>query len=256
MQEPRIASSVKGSQIDIGVLRSEIERAILDTRRFDVLTREGADFDAMALEADIEANRHGDSGSVGTPISGEYIAIPTVTSFSMYSSFRKIPNIDGKWKRTDQGSMSVEVQILEANSGRIKDTFSYSDAFKADHGVVLSNHGAPAKSSFVRLAKNVASKISAGLIDSVYPVVILQLTDGVAYLNRGDGTGVKVGQRMSVFRPGEELIDPTTGDNLGTTETYVGEIEITRVNPKTSQAKIIKENSPGAVKKLDLVRKK
>jgi hypothetical protein len=39
---------------------------------------------------------------------------------------------------------------------------------------------------------------------------------------------------------GDELKDPYTGESLGKQESYIGEIEITDVQFKTSQAKVLK----------------
>ena len=43
------------------------------------------------------------------------------------------------------------------------------------------------------------------------------------------------------FKLGEKLIDPYTKESLGREEIFAGEIQITRVNAKTSDARIISE---------------
>ena len=70
------------------------------------------------------------------------------------------------------------------------------------------------------------------------------------YLNMGAGQ-VQVGDRLSVVRPGEALIDPTTGLSLGSEETEVGErtidVQINRLRRKV-------EDDPGNPLWLQTVR--
>ena len=54
------------------------------------------------------------------------------------------------------------------------------------------------------------------------------------------GDELKIGSRYRVMALGGELKDPYTGESLGKQEVFVGEIEITDVQFKTSQAKIVK----------------
>ena len=53
---------------------------------------------------------------------------------------------------------------------------------------------------------------------------------------------------------GMDLIDPDTGENLGSAEIFAGQIKIVRVNPKFTIADVVKtESSP--IAKGDIVRK-
>ena len=65
---------------------------------------------------------------------------------------------------------------------------------------------------------------------------------GTVVINAGSTGGVNVGDRFKVYREGEELIDPTTGLNLGSLEAQIGEIEVvnnTVGDGKASQCKVI-----------------
>jgi curli biogenesis system outer membrane secretion channel CsgG len=43
------------------------------------------------------------------------------------------------------------------------------------------------------------------------------------YINAGQRSGLKVGDKLDVFRPGKEIIDPVTKMKLGTTENKIGQ---------------------------------
>jgi len=48
--------------------------------------------------------------------------------------------------------------------------------------------------------------------------------DGTSlYINAGQKTGLNVGDKLDVFRPGKEIIDPVTRQKLGTTENKIGQ---------------------------------
>ena len=70
-------------------------------------------------------------------------------------------------------------------------------------------------------------------------MVILSVQDGFVTIGSG-GSSLKIGQHFRAMALGKELKDPYTGESLGKQESYIGEIEITDVQFKTSQAKIIK----------------
>jgi curli biogenesis system outer membrane secretion channel CsgG len=60
------------------------------------------------------------------------------------------------------------------------------------------------------------------------------------YVNRGVSSGLRPGDRLSIWAPGEPLIDPETGFNLGSDEELICAVEIRRVAENFSVA------SPGA----------
>ncbi len=58
-------------------------------------------------------------------------------------------------------------------------------------------------------------------------------------INRGISDGVKVGDRFRISRVTEELVDPESGEMLGETKLTVGTIEITRVENRWSEGRVI-----------------
>jgi curli biogenesis system outer membrane secretion channel CsgG len=52
---------------------------------------------------------------------------------------------------------------------------------------------------------------------------IARVTGNKLYINAGRKTGLKVGDRLDIYRVGEDLIDPDTHQKLGTTEDKVGQ---------------------------------
>ncbi len=58
-------------------------------------------------------------------------------------------------------------------------------------------------------------------------------------INRGDNTGIAVGQTWSIYTLGDKLIDPATGQILGREEAEVGKVKIIRVMPTFSYGETV-----------------
>ena len=70
-------------------------------------------------------------------------------------------------------------------------------------------------------------------------------------MNAGGSAGVKVGDTFTVYKAGEELVDPDSGASLGVEETLAGQMQISKVMPKFSIGMI---TSGGAFRQGDIVR--
>lgn len=64
---------------------------------------------------------------------------------------------------------------------------------------------------------------------------IVTVQGNKVFINAGSASGIKAGDTFVIYKKGQELIDPDTGLSLGSTDTKIGEIEVT--NPKVGQGK-------------------
>jgi curli biogenesis system outer membrane secretion channel CsgG len=81
---------------------------------------------------------------------------------------------------------------------------------------------------------------------------IVKVEGGMAYLNAGANSNVRVGDVFMVYSKGEDLVDPDTGLKLGSNETMIGSIQVTTVQEKFSIGTI--RGGAGAMKRGDLVK--
>ena len=89
------------------------------------------------------------------------------------------------------------------------------------------------------------------IMENLYPMCVIRKMESELVLNQG-GDGLRVGDQFAVYSAaGEPMLDPYTGENLGGAETELGVLEITRVSPKISYAKLVtgdlKSISEGAI---------
>jgi hypothetical protein len=68
---------------------------------------------------------------------------------------------------------------------------------------------------------------------------VIKMKGDTVFTNIGKRNGLSQGDSFTVFSPGEEMIDPDTGENLGSDRTEVGKITITSVKDKFSKASIL-----------------
>jgi curli biogenesis system outer membrane secretion channel CsgG len=57
---------------------------------------------------------------------------------------------------------------------------------------------------------------------------IAKVSGNKLYINAGKRTGLKIGDKLDVYRVGEDIIDPDTHQKLGTTEDRVGQVIVQR----------------------------
>jgi len=250
IKDPAIGEGISKSlikRLDINQIRTEMESSFRATRKFRVLSRDKSTLKAILDEQNFAQSdlTQGDAANKGQLSNANYLIIPTVTDFKFYRSHQALPNFDSKFKRRDSGLLLVNAQMLYSTSGQIVTTFSLKATFATKQSIVNERAGAPSSVYFSKMAKNIAAKLANQFVAAVYPMKVVKRTaNGQVILNRGQDGGLKKGTVLAVFLAGEELIDPDTGESLGSSEEYIGEVKVTRINPKITFAKIIKEIDP------------
>ena len=88
------------------------------------------------------------------------------------------------------------------------------------------------------LYKAAGQRMMLRSLEAIYPLKILELADGTVVLNRGEGA-IGANDEFDVFVLGKGYTDPDTGEFLGQGESRVARVQITRVAPKFSEARIV-----------------
>lgn len=255
LQKPRvaIANPIVGkgvseralSHLNLSILVSEMEASIRATRKFEVLTRQKRVLKIIRKEQQFAKSNlaKGNAASEGELENANYLVIPLVQDFKFYRSTKPIPNISGKYLVKDSGLLQINTQVVDTSSGQIKATFYLKSGFSTKPRVANRSGGTPSTVYFTRMAKKVSAQLANQLIDTVFPMLILAVNGKQVWINRGSDGGIKNGEVLKIYKPGEELIDPYTHEKLGSAEAYVGKVKVVTVNPKFTIAKIISANN-------------
>jgi curli biogenesis system outer membrane secretion channel CsgG len=93
-------------------------------------------------------------------------------------------------------------------------------------------------SILVEMSRDMSEKIAAELIDIGFPARVVDVDGTEVTINRGKGSGIAVGQVWEVFSAGKKIIDPDTGEVLGSREKLVGRVRVTHVFEKLANAQL------------------
>jgi curli biogenesis system outer membrane secretion channel CsgG len=229
-------------------LDPQLTAAFQATRKFDLVAR--ADLKDVILEQDLSGSGNVDKADPAAAKSfklagARYVVVSTIDDFQdnvQEAEFKEI----GKKATRRQVRLSVIAKIYDTTTGRLLESANLqldNSAFVRNPEFLVGEKGSNlTEKALQELARQMAEKVAARVVDVLLPAKVLAVRDGQVTLNRGDGTGIAVGQAWAVFAQGEALIDPDTGENLGSEEVRVGSIRITSVLPKTAVGEICGEN--------------
>jgi hypothetical protein len=189
----------------------------------------------------------------------KFILQPQITNMTLSVRRTPIEEYPGKFSYSATGSVAVTAKLLDTTSGQIM--FQTTQDATLDSGNEVgkmtsgpSDNTSVAVAAWRAMAKDAASKLTSAIDGYVFPLLeVMQAQADDIFVNRGEGSGIAVGDIYQIFSVGEALIDPVTKDSLGAAEALLGEVQVARVNPRFSVVKAIAPLA-GPVKRGDILR--
>jgi curli biogenesis system outer membrane secretion channel CsgG len=144
--------------------------------------------------------------------------------------------------------VDIALRVIDTSSGQVLDSQQIKGiarkqglAFGFTSGDFRGGLGGlkktPLGDAVVDALNQAVNAISSRLEQVPWQGRIVKADGDRIYINAGSNFGVKPGDRFTCFHPGEALIDPETGLNLGGKTTKYGQIEVVEVSDKFSIAK-------------------
>ncbi len=174
--------------------------------------------------------------------------------------FRKVPVIGGVGMSSDEGRVGLNIRLIDATTSEVLFTKQIESVIKQSE-ITFGGIGYTGDiglggfmSSYSKTP--IGQAVIAGVNKCVYELVkeigarpaegsVVKAEDNRVWVNIGED-GLEVGDRLTVMRKGEELIDPETGISLGSSDTSLGEIEVIQVAEKYSIAQSVSlSTAPG-----------
>jgi curli biogenesis system outer membrane secretion channel CsgG len=216
----RVAEAIDGQLID----------ALNGTRKFEIIAR--SDLDALLEE--------GAFTGAGLQVGGsDYLLVPVIDDYQDLIERATFEGI-GATAEKRKIRLGMVARIYDSTSGKLIESANFQLDNK-NMEKLLSNssrNGSFSDELLRQIAEEMGGKIANRVVDVIYPARVIALTGPQVTINRGDGTGIRVGQAWAVYALGEEMIDPDTGESLGQSEVKVGTVTIDRVSPKFSTGTI------------------
>jgi curli biogenesis system outer membrane secretion channel CsgG len=238
--------SVKRTELNriIESLDSQLVDRVNATRKFDVVGR--SDLSDVLKEQELGASGNVDAktaAKVGKLAGAKYLLVATVDDFQDYV---ETATFEGTGRSASKRifRMSIVGKVYDSTTGKLLESVNLqtgNDAFKAISSGANNSYadGNLTDEMMVALARGMAERIANRLVDVIFPAKIIARRDNVVTFNRGEGTGLAVGDLFNVYAVGEEMIDPDTKESLGREEVKVGQVKVSEVNPKFSKAEIL-----------------
>jgi len=238
--------SVKRTELNriIESLDSQLVDRVNATRKFDVVGR--SDLGDVLKEQELGASGNVDAktaAKVGKLAGAKYLLVATVDDFQDYV---ETATFEGTGRSASKRifRMSIVGKVYDSTTGKLLESVNLqtgNDAFKAISSGANNSYadGNLTDEMMVALARGMAERIANRLVDVIFPAKIIARRDNVVTFNRGEGTGLAVGDLFNVYAVGEEMIDPDTKESLGREEVKVGQVKVSEVNPKFSKAEIL-----------------
>lgn len=236
-------------------LLSDIENSIRNTRKFEVLTRRAPQLEAIRKEQEFAKSEYaaGDAAQTGALKNAQAIISVEVLKFAFGRNARPVPNLEGKWHVSDYCTMELSVQILDTQTGAINAAFPI--VASTGSGSYMSNSRYGSSPSIMNKTLDKASvALTNAFSNTIFPALVLKVQGKQIWVNRGNDSAIKMGEVFEIFQPGEDLIDPTTGENLGSAEMSVGRARVSRINPKMTLMDII-DGDPTMIHPSYILRK-
>jgi curli biogenesis system outer membrane secretion channel CsgG len=235
-----------------------LETALAKSGMFDMFTR--AEMDKVLKEQAL-----GQTGMVtqqsaakaGQLIGVNVIVVGAVTEFGEKAGGVNVFFLAGGQKTTAR--VVIDVQLIDTTTGKIVKALS-AVGEESNAGVSLFVVSAGTSMDDTKVGKamrkainTLVDQVSAEVANIPWSAKIIKADAANVYVNGGVNTNLQPGMKFLVYRAGEELIDPDTGESLGKEETLSGEIMITQVLEKVSKAVPV---SGSGFSKGDVVRLK
>ena len=210
---------------------------LVQSRKFTVLDREfiaeTVGEKSMLLHGDVPVE---EMAKLGQELFADYMLVGTLEGINFKTTTRKL-STSNREISIRQGTVAFGYRIIDVPTRQIKfadvATINLSESELRAVGPLGSQPDI--QSAMISAATD---KISKEILDAIYPMLVIAVRGDQVTLNQG-GEMLKVGDKYEVYRYGEKIIDPYTKESLGREEHYSATIQITRVNPKASYAKII-----------------
>ena len=205
----RISDKSSASQY-AGNWMSSLEESLVQSRKFAMLDRSFND----AINKEISQYTSGQFSNselarLGQRAGTDYLITGELRTYAIQDKSVVNPLTGQKMPRSATQS-EVSLRIIDVATSQVKFAKTYGDS------------------------KNAVSDI----INAIYPIAIVSISDSGVVLGAG-GDDIKIGNKYRVIALGKELKDPYTNESLGREEMSVGEIEITDVQSRISQAKYL-----------------
>ncbi len=196
---------------------------------------------AVSDQADLlkAVNRAGQAAEVKTLSYGLIATLDDFEDSTERMEFKTLNKVG--LKRKVRLSVVAKIYNLAMDPPELFETANIQVAKKDDRtdSVELQKNAEATDEVMILAVRDAAQQIADRVVNVAFPAKVLAKTDKQITINRGDSTGVEIGQVWQVMSQGQTLTDPDTGEVLGREEAVVGRARVIAVQPKFCTAELL-----------------
>ena len=230
----------------VEALDGQLTDRVNATRKFQIVTR--SDLKEILKEGDFGLSGNVDSktaAQIGKLTGAKYLLVTSVDDFADFSETATFPGT-GKSATKRLIRLSAVGKILDSSTGKLLESANFQHSVKdiIEERPNSIKDGKLADELLLTISREMAEKIAVRVADVIFPVKVVDKIGSQITINRGDGTGIVVGDIWQVFSVDKtkELKDEDTGESLGFRKIPIGKVRITMVEAKTSTAEVFEGN--------------
>ncbi len=225
-------------------LSQQLSAGITQTNKFAVLDREYISEFAqnrnilISDDSPIE-----EKARLGQVLGADYMIVGTISNAGLKIKERASRAI-GRAIREYEVDYVFDYRLIVAPTRQVKLADTVNIALERDQVRVLVKRWRPEDLDYREMVDNLTARVAKQVIDSIidrlYPIRIASKNiTGQLIINQG-GKRISKGSVLDVLVQGEEIIDVDTKESLGRTESHIATIEIEKVTPTISYARLVK----------------
>lgn len=220
----RLARDGKSDDAFERTVRSQLIDALSLSGKVAVLdrdyTQENQDEIVQLFDASFSKT---DAARLGNRLGADYIVVGTVAKTSVKTDSVYMSALGRRVYGATHAEGRIAYRVIEAATGVVQLSGTIG--------------GASGGSNLEAVAKREADAVSARILDTLYPLRVISVSNGIFYLSRGSGS-LQVGDMFRVLRRGRPLTDPDTHEVVGYDEREIAQIVVSEVNDHVSKARL------------------
>lgn len=233
-------------------MADQLTDALMKSGAFTVMERQT--LGDVTAEQDLAASGRSatsKSAQTGKLVNAQILVKGTVTEFESSSQGSDSGVGFGGFKigaKRNEAHVGLIIRLIDTTSGEVlaservegKATSGGTSFGMNVAGVGFGTSGfakTPLGKAVQEAIDNCVAIITSKLEKVPFSARVLKVNGNEMYVGAGAKTGVTEGDTFTVYSVGEDLVDPTTGEKLGSEETAKGTVKVTKVEDKFCKVK-------------------
>ena len=221
-------------------LRSDFNQFFLQSPHFRVVSRQDDavvdDELARIINNAAVSGNFNDLYKVGMELSLDYVLVGSVKQFFIAPPQVNTVQLTGaRYVTIPRALAELDYRIVNIATKEI----IWADHIFIDLTSAEIKEAKNDVATLYQVLNQMASRRIAEAMDAIVPIRVVQITPAGQFVLDRAGNLIIPGSFFDIYRQGEPILDPATGEELGRPEELVTTIQIKRVDPKLSYGEIV-----------------